>query len=65
MQDIILGIVRHALTSAGGSLIAKGLLTAATLDQGIGAVIALAGVAWSVAIKLTAKSVGNDTPPQQ
>ena len=48
MQSIILGIVRHALTSAGGALIAKGTVTSVTLDQGIGAIITLVGIAWSV-----------------
>ena len=48
MQDIILGVVRHTLTSAGGALIAKGTVTSVALDQGVGAVITLIGIVWSI-----------------
>lgn len=51
MQDTVLGIVRHALTTAGGGLVTKGLITASVLDQGIGALITLAGIIWSVVSK--------------
>lgn len=55
MKETLLGIVRHALTTAGGVLITKGVVTATTLDQGVGALLTLAGVAWSVASKLVSK----------
>lgn len=48
MQDTILGLIRHTLTASGGGLVAKGLLTASTLEQGIGALITLIGVIWSI-----------------
>jgi hypothetical protein len=43
-----LGIVRHALTFGGGFLVTSGYLTELTLDTGIGALITLIGVIWSV-----------------
>lgn len=55
MKDILLGIVRHLLTTAGGSLIAKGVVTSATLDQGVGAALTVVGVAWSIAHKMISK----------
>jgi len=51
MNEYITSLVRHALTSVGGSLVAKGLITATAFDQVAGAVIVLAGVVWSVVSK--------------
>lgn len=48
MQDYILGIVRHLLTSAAGGLIAHGYLTTDQSQQIIGGLIAIIGVAWSL-----------------
>jgi uncharacterized membrane protein YebE (DUF533 family) len=47
-QDTILGIVRHVLTTAGGALVANGVLTGGQLQDAVGAVIALGGIAWSI-----------------
>tara|TARA_R110000868_G_scaffold355367_1_gene616862 strand:+ start:126 stop:299 length:174 start_codon:yes stop_codon:yes gene_type:complete len=47
-QEMILGVARHVLTALGGVLIAKGVLDAGVVEQVIGAVISLAGVAWSI-----------------
>lgn len=49
--DITLGLVRHLLTTAGGVLVTKGLLTTATLDSTVGAVLTIIGVVWSVFAK--------------
>jgi hypothetical protein len=43
-----LGIVRHALTFGGGFLVTSGYLTESSLDTGIGAIVTLIGVIWSV-----------------
>jgi hypothetical protein len=43
-----LGIVRHALTFAGGFLVTSGYLTESTLSSGIGAIATLIGLIWSV-----------------
>ena len=47
-KDIISGISRHLLTTAGGALVTKGLLTVPALDTGVGAAITLLGIIWSV-----------------
>lgn len=51
MRDQILGVIRHVLTFVGGFLVTKGLVDDATLSQGIGALISLMGVVWSVVDK--------------
>ncbi len=51
MNDTIKGVARHALTTAGGALVTKGLVTATTLDQGIGALMTIVGIIWSIVSK--------------
>ena len=51
MNDTISGIARHLLTTGGGALVTKGVVTATTLDQGIGALMTLVGIIWSVVSK--------------
>lgn len=48
MQAMIMGVARHLLTAAGGALVARGVIDAGTAETAIGALVALAGVAWSV-----------------
>lgn len=48
MKDIILGVVRHSLTAGGGALVTSGLANSQTLDEAVGAVMTLLGVAWSI-----------------
>ncbi len=43
-----LGIIRHALTFGGGFLVTSGYLAESTLETGIGAIVTLIGVIWSV-----------------
>ena len=52
-KDIITGIIRHLLTSTGGVLVTKGVITSATLDTGVGAVLTLIGLFWSIKAKNT------------
>ena len=47
-RDIYLGLARHILTTLGGFLVARGAIDADTMNTGVGAAIALGGVAWSV-----------------
>ena len=47
----MLGILRHLLTAAGGYLIARGLIDDAMAAEVTGAVLTLAGVAWSLILK--------------
>lgn len=51
MNEYITSLVRHSLTTVGGSLIAKGLITSASFDQVVGAVVVIAGIVWSVVSK--------------
>ncbi|MES2219369.1 MAG: hypothetical protein V4587_00195, partial [Acidobacteriota bacterium] len=53
--DLILGIVRHMLTTLGGGLVAKGTLDGDQLTQGAGAIATLLGIAWSVWAKRASK----------
>ena len=47
-KEIILGIVRHTLTFAGGILVAKGLLEQGVLAEIIGGVMTVVGGVWSI-----------------
>ena len=47
MNPMILGLLRHALTLAGGALVAAGYASPGDVGTVIGAVLALGGVAWS------------------
>ena len=47
-QDDVLAIIRHLLTTAGGALVANGLLTATQAQDAVGAVVVLTGIAWSL-----------------
>jgi len=55
-KDTVLnGIVRHILTAAGGALVAKGMIGEGELELVVGAIITLAGVAWSAIAKRKGK----------
>ena len=47
-QDQILAIVRHLLTMVGGVLMMHATVDAATWELISGAVIGIAGIAWSI-----------------
>ena len=47
-QDQILAIVRHLLTMVGGVLMMHATVDAATWELISGAVICIAGIAWSI-----------------
>lgn len=52
MYAMIIGsVLRHALTSVGGALVAKGILEASMVNEIIGAVSTLAGIALSLVQK--------------
>lgn len=51
--DIWLALIRHALTTIGGILVARGTIDAAAAEAAVGALATLTGVAWSVADKRT------------
>ena len=45
---VIVGILRHVLTAAGGGLIGNGLLTGDDLNAAVGAIATLVGIVLSV-----------------
>lgn len=47
-MDIILGLIRHALTAGGGILVAKGYVDSGGVETVVGAAITLIGALWSV-----------------
>ena len=47
-KEQVLGILRHALTFAGGLLVARGLATEALSQEIIGLTITLIGAVWSI-----------------
>jgi hypothetical protein len=57
MNTYITSLVRHGLTTVGGSLVTKGLLSATLFDEVVGAVVVIAGVVWSVASKAILKKL--------
>lgn len=51
MKDQILGLIRHALTFAGGIIVAKGLVDDAMFQEILGASMTLVGAVWSIVSK--------------
>jgi hypothetical protein len=47
-QEDVFAILRHLLTTAGGALTANGLLSSAQVQDGVGAIMVLCGVVWSL-----------------
>jgi hypothetical protein len=58
MKTIVLGILRHLLTTSGGALVTKGLASADEAEQLVGAVLTLIGVAWSIMEKIKKSDSG-------
>ena len=54
-MEIATSLIRHALTVGGGGLVSKGLISEDTLTSGIGALVTLVGIIWSIVSKLKAK----------
>ena len=50
-KDMVFALARHLLTFGGGYVVAKGLLDQVMVNELIGAVLTIAGVAWSAADK--------------
>ena len=55
MQSAVIALLRHLLTFIGGTLVAKGVIDAATLTEFIGAIITLLSVGWMAVEKVKAK----------
>lgn len=50
-SDQIIGLVRHLLTTAGGILVAKGVIDETSMVTVVGSLATIIGVAWSVYAK--------------
>ena len=46
--EVAQGVLRSVLISAGGALVADGVITSAQLQTGVGLIVALAMLIWSV-----------------
>ena len=46
--ESILGVIRHILTFGGGVLVSKGTLDQTMMLEGVGAIITLIGIVWSI-----------------
>jgi len=46
-KEVILGLIRHVLTFAGGYIAAKGIADQSLVNEGVGAIMTLIGIAWS------------------
>jgi hypothetical protein len=55
MQSAVIALLRHLLTFIGGTLVAKGVIDAATLTEIIGAIITLLSVGWMAVEKVKGK----------
>jgi len=53
-KDIILGLIRHLLTFAGGAIAAKGLASNDEITDLIGGIVTVVGVLWSIVHKYQA-----------
>jgi hypothetical protein len=47
MNEKVYSIIRHALTFAGGALIAKGVIDEAGLEEVVGSLMTIIGFGWS------------------
>lgn len=50
-RDVVLGVIRHSLTFAGGILVAKGILEQGILTEIVGGLMTVIGGIWSVISK--------------
>jgi len=48
MNPNLASLIRHALTAAGGFLVAKGIASTEQLTEIVGALLSLASVGWSI-----------------
>lgn len=51
VAEMFAGLVRHGLTTAGGGLVTAGWLSSSEFELGVGAVVTLIGIGWSVVSK--------------
>ena len=54
--DVVGGLIRHALTVAGGAFATSGLIDASNVETIVGALMVIIGTIWSVGKKLNARN---------
>jgi len=59
-SEQVMGMIRHALTIAGGFFVAQGLLTDGALTEIVGGIMAFVGASWSWWVKRDAPA---ELPP--
>ena len=47
-QEDVFAILRHLLTTVGGALAADGMLSSGQVQDGVGAIMVLVGLGWSL-----------------
>lgn len=63
-STVILGVVRHLLSTGGGAALLSGAVSDDDLQKIIGAVLSIGSVIWSVMQKRAAAAASNSgTPP--
>ncbi len=55
-KDQTFGVVRHILTTLGGSIVAKGWIDESMMVEAVGLLIGIMGFIWSFAAKKKAKA---------
>lgn len=50
-KELVLGFARHLLTFGGGYIAAKGVIDQGMVNEAVGAIMTLVGLAWSAADK--------------
>lgn len=54
-REVLLGLVRHVLTAAGGYLVAQGLADDSSINELAGGIVTVLGVSWSIWVKWQGK----------
>ena len=62
-KTTVLAFLRHGLTFAGGALASKGVAESADIESGIGAIVTLVGLAWSIWEKRNRPPGQTNLPP--
>lgn len=52
VSKVVLGIIRHAVTAWGGTLVAKGLASSDQINQIVGAIMVIVPIAFSIYDKM-------------
>ncbi len=47
-KESVMGVLRHILSFGGGLLVAQGHIDESTMLELVGAIVTIAGVAWSI-----------------